>query len=156
MQSACETRVSAILKDSNSLYVFSPDWQGLRPGPLPTQSWNLRGNGLHNVSHQARENQMLLSEAVNPQLHAANIGGPLSNKGHALPQSSGSLLLVNVNEVAYYSSLKVLFCAAIWIFNTLAGMEMAEDMTPERIPQTTFIRRVSSSGHLTNSHFKLW
>ena len=30
-------------------------------------------------------------------------------------------------------------------FKTSVGLAMLEDMTPERIPQTTFIRRVSSA-----------
>ena len=154
MQGTCETRASAIVKDSNSSYMFSPHRQGLRPGPLPIQSWSLRGNGLHNVSHQARENQMLLSEAANPQLHAANISGPLSNKGHALPQSSCSLLLVNVNEVAYYSPLKgvVLCCHLNFQYISWNGNGWGYDSRENSTGH--IIRRVSSSGHLTNSHFK--
>ena len=49
---------------------------------------------------------MLLGEVVDWQLHADHESSPLSSKGHTLPQSSPALLLVNVNEVAYHSSLK--------------------------------------------------
>lgn len=34
---------------------------------------------------------------------------------------------------------------ALLTFKTSVGLAMAEDMTPERTPQTTLIRRVSSA-----------
>lgn len=39
---------------------------------------------MHSVSHQARENQMLLGEVIGRQLHADDNRGPLSGEGHAL------------------------------------------------------------------------
>ena len=40
--------------------------------------------GIHRVSHQAWENQMLLGEVVDWQLHANHDSSPLSSKGHTL------------------------------------------------------------------------
>lgn len=43
--------------------------------------------GVHRVSHQAWENQMLLGEVIDWQLHADHDSSPLSSKGHTLGEN---------------------------------------------------------------------